>query len=127
MSIRQDNLNEKTFVDRGKYIHIHLLIINMYVHIYIYNIFYVETLTYTMNHVTRHPFSTLWSIVLFCNRNGQPRLSQINTIVNLTYRWWFQINISIIFSPIHGEMIQFDDAVFQLGGEKPPPYKGGPS
>ena len=34
-------------------------------------------------------------------------------------RWWFQI--IFIFTPIPGEMIQFDGShIFQMGGEKPP-------
>ena len=30
-------------------------------------------------------------------------------------RWWFRINVSI-FTPITGEMIQFDKHIFQMGG-----------
>ena len=47
--------------------------------------------------------STLWGQGILCH----------NLVVTIIARWWFQI--SIIFTPIPGEMIQFDKHSFQMG------------
>ncbi len=125
------------------YIYVHIYDYNLYI-IYIclylqyitythvlYTYIYIESYTYiVILYIARHPWMHVWKMVVFVavaiHRGSCLRAHvQCDAGWGRVGRWWYKkprwcFQIFSIFTPILGDMIQFDDHMFQMGWNHQP-------